>query len=36
MTFDTVKTPCYICEEELLENNLKLINKRVGRRLFWL
>lgn len=22
--FDAVKTPCYICEEELLENNLKL------------
>lgn len=26
MTFDTVKTPCYICEEELLENNLKLLD----------
>lgn len=22
--FDSVKTPCYICEEELLENNLKI------------
>jgi len=22
--FDAVKTPCYICEEELLENNLKV------------
>ncbi len=26
MKFDNVKTPCYICEEKLLENNLKLLD----------
>ena len=24
--FSTLKTPCYICEEQLLENNLQLLN----------
>jgi len=24
--FDNIKTPCYICEEELLESNLKLLD----------
>ncbi|WP_294964505.1 carboxynorspermidine decarboxylase [Sulfurimonas sp.] len=24
--FENIKTPCYICEEELLENNLKLLD----------
>ena len=26
MNFNSIKTPCYICDEELLENNLKLLN----------
>ncbi len=26
MQFSNLKTPCYICEEELLENNLKLLD----------
>lgn len=26
MNINTIKTPCYICEEELLENNLKLLD----------
>ncbi|MDO8453187.1 MAG: carboxynorspermidine decarboxylase [Sulfurimonas sp.] len=26
MNIDTIKTPCYVCEEELLENNLKLLD----------
>ncbi len=26
MLFENVRTPCYICEEELLENNLKLLD----------
>ena len=35
MNINEIKTPCYVCEEQLLENNLKLlkrVQKRAGRR----
>ena len=36
MNLDSIKTPCYICEEELLENNLTLLDdvqKRSGAKI---
>jgi carboxyaminopropylagmatine decarboxylase len=26
INLENIQTPCYICEEELLENNLKLLD----------